>query len=63
MIGTGHYVRLVLWNDSEVVHEGILSPGESTTQRFTDGPETITAFSLVRLTKAEVDALPEYATA
>lgn len=58
MIGSGQYVRLVLWHGNELVHDGLLLPGESAALRFVDGPVTVDRFEVVRLTKAEAEALP-----
>lgn len=59
MIGSGQHILVEMWNGEELVHRGILPPGENASLWFTDGAQAVTKFALTRLTKAEADAIPQ----
>lgn len=45
MIGAGQHVRIQMWN------------GDDINLVFSDGPQTVTAFALTRLTQYEADEI------
>lgn len=58
MIGTGQHILVEMWNGDELIHRGVLPPGDNASLFFTDGPQPVSKFSLARITKAEADAIP-----
>ena len=59
MIGTGQYVYVELWHGDEIKHGGLLEPGADFFGRFKGDPLTVDSIVLVRLTKADVEALAD----
>ena len=57
MVGSGQNVLIELWNGDELLHAGVLPPGQDFYGIFAGGRLPVDSFVLVRLTNAEVDAL------
>lgn len=59
MIGSGQYVYVELWNGGKLEHGGLLQPGHDFYGKFRGDPLTVDSIVLVRLTKADVEALTD----